>query len=141
MTKARNGFITLLLLAGAVLAFTQLAPGGREPSREDCVKRRTSNAMMMVKLSGRWGGGPATISHGITDQPTVGPFDAEAPYWSDIRKVRACDLIVLFVTPTDGAGTTTCRIAPVGDSQQQPYSVQNREGGPVRCVKWFSGIA
>lgn len=141
MTKIRSSFITLLLLAGAVFAATQFwSDNGDDGSlRRDCVKWRTSNATMTVRLSGRWGGGPATISHSVTDQGTVGPFDAEAPYWTDIRKVRACDLIVLFVTPTAGAGTTTCRIAPVGTSQE-PHSTQNRDGGPVRCVGWYTKV-
>lgn len=140
MTRIRNSFIALLLLAGAVAAFTQLAPDTTdEQKRANCVKRRNPKAYMVVKLSGRWGGGPATISHGVTDQETVGPFDVEAPTWYDYRRVRACDLIVLFVTPTNGAGTTTCRISPEGVSLEA-FSSQNRKGGPVRCVKWYASV-
>jgi hypothetical protein len=138
MTRLKITFVSLVLLAVGVVILPRILPQPG-PSREDCVKRRTSNATMLVKLSGRWGGGPATISHSVTDQTTVGPFDAEAPAWSDYRRVRACDLITLFVTPTSGAGTTTCRIAPV-DGPGEAMSSQNRRGGPVRCLKWYASI-
>ena len=137
MTRVKLGLAALLLLAAGVVFLPRMLPeSGSDPSREDCLKRRTSNATILVKLSGRWGGGPATISHSVTDQPTVGPFDVEAPAWSDYRRVRACDLIVLFITPTSGAATTTCRIAPV-DLPSLAISNQNRNGGPVRCIKWY----
>lgn len=146
MTKIRNGLIGLVLLVVGIVALARYIPPDSahgKLTREDCVKQRIARGdrrTIQVRLSGTWGGtAPATISYSVTNQETVGPFDHTAPGWSDYVNARACDLILLHVTPTKGKGETTARINRA-DRVGAGYSSTNPNGGPAMIAHWFDSV-